>query len=233
MSSYLRQKYKRGRYILQKEGLFPFLVKGVRFGAERLFIRVSYYMFEIAVNDSTKLESKPKIQNFAFETILTGQRLNELVAQGFDFGVHIFGAEERLNHGAIMSCVFVGEELACIHWAAATQKTMNILTEIPYKVDFPNSEAYLGWSETNPKYRRLHLSSYLYWEEKKFLVTMGKTTGRTLVEKSNFASLNCLPKAGGRIYGEGRYLKILWWKSWKGRPIIREQVSPSLLRGKR
>jgi hypothetical protein len=222
MSSYVQRKYELGKYILQKEGFVAFLVKGVRFLAERLFIRVSYYMFEIAVNDSTKLESKPKIQDFAFETILTGQRLKELVAQGCDFGIHIFNAEEKLNNGAIMSCVFVGKELACIHWAAATQKTMNILTEIPYKVDFSNSEAYLGWSETNPKYRRLHLSSYLYWEEKKFLVKMGKTTGRTLVEKSNLASLKCLFKAGGRVHGEARYLRISWWKSWKEKPVVRE-----------
>jgi len=62
---------------------------------------------------------------------------------------------------------------------------------------------------------------------------MGKIIGRTLVEKGNLASLNSLPKVGGRIYGEGRYLRILGWKSWKEKPVVREQVSPSLLRGKR
>jgi len=172
-------------------------------------------MYEVPLNEPMKFESTPKIQDFAFEIIPTSQRLKELVAQGCDFGIHIIGAEEKLNNGAIMSCVFVGKELACIHWAAATQKTMNILTEIPYKIDFSNSEAYLGWSETNPKYRRLLLSRYNYSEERKFLASIEKTIGRTRVAKSNLASLKGLPKAGGRVYGEGRYLKILWWKSWK------------------
>jgi len=43
-----------------------------------------------------------------------------------------------------------------------------------------------------------------------------------LVEKGNLASLKGLPKAGGRVYGEGRYLKILWWKSWKEKPSIQQ-----------
>jgi len=51
---------------------------------------------------------------------------------------------------------------------------------------------------------------------------MGKIIGRTLVEKGNLASLKGLPKAGGRVYGEGRYLKILWWKSWKEKPSIQQ-----------
>jgi hypothetical protein len=29
MSSYLRQKYQAGKYILQKEGLLPFVMEGV------------------------------------------------------------------------------------------------------------------------------------------------------------------------------------------------------------
>ena len=50
-----------------------------------------------------------------------------------------------------------------------------------------------------------------------------------MVEKGNLASLKGLPKAGGRIYGEGLYLKILWWKSWKEKPIMQEASQPQLV----
>jgi len=173
-----------------------------------------------------KFEAAPKIQNFVFEIVPTNQRLDELVAQGFDFGIHGIRAREKLDKGALMFCIFVEKELACIHWAAATQEAMNVLIKVSYKVDFSSNEVCLGWSETNPKYRRLLLSRYNYSEEGKFLVRMGKTIGRTLVEKRNLASLKGLPKAGGRVYGEGRYLKILWWKSWKEKPVVSEASQP-------
>jgi hypothetical protein len=73
MSSYLRQKYKRGRYILQKEGLFAFSVKGVRFLRRCVFIHERYYMYELPLNEPMKFESTPKIQDFAFEIITTSQ----------------------------------------------------------------------------------------------------------------------------------------------------------------
>ena len=208
--------------MLQKDGLLAFSVKGVRFLRRCVFIHERYYMYELPLNEPMKFESTPKIQDSAFEIITTSQRLNELVAQGFDFGIHSIGAKKKLDKGAIMFCIFIGQELACIHWAAVTREAMNILIKISYEVDFLNNEAYLGWSETNPKYRRLLLSRYNFSEERKFLAKMGKTRGRTLVEKSNLASLKGLPKAGGGIYGEGLYLKILWWKSWKEKSIIQQ-----------
>ena len=230
MNLFLRQKYERGRYILQREGLFPFVKTAFGFLVRRLFIYKSFYMYEIPLNESMKFESTPKIQNFVFEIITTGQRLNELVAQDFDFGVHIFGAEKMLNNGSIMLCVFVENELACIHWVATTQEAMNVQTKILYKVDFSNSEAYLGWVETNPQYRCLGLSMYVILEKFKFLKTVGKTTGKCIAEKGNLASQKMTIKAGGRCYGKGRYLKILWWNFWKEKPVTREQDSPSLLR---
>jgi len=226
MSSYLRQKYQAGKYILQKEGLLPLVAEVIRLLRKCVFVHERYFMYEMPLNEPMKFEAAPKIQNFVFEIVPTNQHLDELVAQGFDFGIHGIRAREKLDKGALMFCIFVEKELACIHWAAATQEAMNVLIKVSYKVDFSSNEVCLGWSETNPKYRRLLLSRYNYSEEGKFLVRMGKTIGRTLVEKRNLASLKGLPKAGGRVYGEGRYLKILWWKSWKEKPVVSEASQP-------
>jgi hypothetical protein len=222
MSSHLQQKYQRGKYILQKEGLLSFVMEGIRFLRKSVFVHERYYMCESPLSEPMKFVSTPKIQDFVFEIITTGQRLEELMAHGFDFGIDSIGAEERLDKGAIMFCIFIGKELACVHWAAATQEAMNVLTKISREVDFSNNEVYLGWSHTDPKYRRLGLSTYLISEKVRLFATMGKTTGKWFVEKGNLPSQKITIKAGGRIYSEGRYLKILWWKSRKEEPIIQE-----------
>ena len=222
MSSYLRQKYQAGKYILQKEGLLPLVTEVIRLLRRCVFVHERYYLYEMFLNKPMKFEPTPKIQNFVFEIVPTNQRLDELVAQGFDFGIHGIRAREKLDKGALMFCIFIGKKLASIHWAATTQEAMNVQIKIPYKVDFSNSEAYLGWVETNPQYRRLGLSMYVILEKLKLLKTMGKTTGKCIAEKCNLASQKLTIKAGGRLYGKGRYLKILWWKSWKEKPVVRE-----------
>ncbi len=226
MSSYLRQKYQAGKYILQKEGLLPFVMEGIRFLRRCVFVHERYYMYEIPLNEPTKFEAAPKIQNFIFEIVPTNQRLDGLVAQGFDFGIHGIRAREKLDKGALMFCIFVEKELASIHWAATTQEAMNVQIKIPYKVDFSNSEAYLGWVETNPRYRRLGLFMYIFSEKLRLLAMMGKTTGKCFVARNNIASRKATIKCGGRIYSEGRYLKILWWKSWKEKPVVSEADQP-------
>jgi hypothetical protein len=174
-----------------------------------------------------QFEPTPQIQDFVFEIVTTSQRLKDLAAQGCDFGINVIGAEEKLDKGALMFCILVGKELACIHWAATTQEAINtLINRRCYKSDFLNNGVYLGWSQTTPKYKRLGLSQYLIAEKLKLFATMGKTTGKWTVVKSNRASQRLTIKIGGRVYGEGRYLKILWWKSWKERPIIGEESYP-------
>ena len=106
-----------------------------------------------------------------------------------------------------------------------------MIFRIPYKVDFLNSEVYIGWSETTPKYKRLGLSQYLIAEKLKLYATMGKTTVKWTVVKSNSASQGLTIKIGGRIYGEGSYLKILWCSSWKERPVIQQAGRPQPTEG--
>jgi hypothetical protein len=219
MNSYLRQKYKRGIYILRKEGSFAFFLNAVRFLRRCVFIYDTYYTCELPLNGPIQFEPAPKIQDFVFEIVPTNNRLDELAAQGFDFGIHGIRAQDKLDKGALVFCIFIGKELACIHWAATTQEAMDMIFRIPYKVDFLNGEVYIGWSETSPKYKRLGFSQYLIAEKLKLFATMGKTTGKWTVVKSNRASQRLTIKIGGRIYGEGSYLKILWWKSWKEKPI--------------
>lgn len=230
MKSFLQQKYQAGKYILQKEGLLPLVTEGIRLLGRRVFVHERYYMYEVPLNEPMKFEAAPKIQGFVFEIIPTNQRLDELVAQGFDFGIQGIRAREKLDKGALMFCIFIGKELACIHWAAVNQEAANSLVNgIVYRKGFSNSEAYLGWSVTNPRYRRMGLSLYLSSEKQRLLTTMGKTTGKWIAEKSNLAMRKLTIKVGGKVYAEVRYLRILWWKSWKEKSVVSEADQPRLV----
>jgi len=169
-----------------------------------------------------KFEPALRIQDFAFELVPTSRRLDELAAQGFEFGIQGIRARKMLDKGALMFCIFVAKELSCVHWAATTREAMDSLIKVHCKVDLQNNEVYLGWSETTPKYRYLGLSQYLISEKMKLFKTMGKTTGKWIVAKSNLASQGLTTKIGGKVYAEARYLRILWWKSWKEKPAVQQ-----------
>ena len=215
-----------GKYILRKEGLLPLVMEGISFLKRHVFLRRRYDLYEMPLNEPMQFDPAPEIQDFVFELVPTSQRLDELVAQGFDFGIHGIRARRKLDKGGLMFCIFIAKGLACIHWAATTQEAEEMISRIPIRIDYLNNEVYLGWSETTPKYRNRGLSQYLISEKLKFFMTMGGNTGRWAVEMRNRASQRLTIKIGGRIYGEGRYLRILGWNSWKEKLVDSEASQP-------
>ena len=220
----LQQNYELGKHILHREGFISFLRRALGFLRGRLFEHVRFDVYLVPLNAPTPAEFNPHMPGLHCETILTGEQLDELLSQGLDLGVHMIGARERLAKGAMMWCASVGSDFAGINWAAATSEAMGSINEIPYSVDFSNNEVFLAWSEIDPRYRRLGISAYMYAEKRRALLGMGKTMGKCFVEKHNFASRMATIKVGGIQHGEGRYLRILWWKSWKEWPIVAAPV---------
>ncbi len=101
-----------------------------------------------------------------------------------------------------------------------TEQARDSITDIPYPVDFSNSEAYLGRTAKNPKYRQTDISVYVYFKVLQLLRQSGAITCRFVVSKSNRITQNALAKrVDAKPYGEGHYLKLLWWKFWKEEPI--------------
>lgn len=221
MKSSLRLKYKTGKYNLQKEGLIPFIKQGFSFLAWCFFRYQTFYLYEMTLNEASEVEPAPRIQNFTFEIISTKQQVDDLVAEGFDFGsysnLHTF--RKRLNAGAVAFCIFVGKELASVDYVAMTEQAKNSLTQLPQAVDFLNNETYSGPSETKRKYRRMGFHDYRVSQLSLFLRQRGKTVDRYAIDKSNVAAQKAMAKFAPRIYAEGRYLKLLWWKSRKEKPI--------------
>ena len=224
MRSALQQKYELARHILRREGFIALIGHAFGFLRDCLFEHAAFDVYVVPFTSPAPAEPIPQIPGLLCETVLTHEQLDDLLSRGFDLGIHIVGARERLNKGAMMLCAFVGGDLAGIHWVATTAEAMASINEIPFSVGFSGNEAFLGWTETDPRHRRLGICAYLCSEKRKVLLDMGKTAGRCFVEKSNFASRGATIGFGGKLRAEGRYFRILWWKSWKEWPIVAAPV---------
>lgn len=200
----------------------PLLRRGLEFVVGRFFQYQACYLREFATEDIRKFNEadfRPKIDNFTLRIISTNQEAAELEAEGLEFRSHVINARQRLDKGAIAFCIFSGRELANMAWLAMTQKAKDSLCEAPFKVDFSNNEGWSGGLWTNPKYRRRGLAEYGTFKRLEFGLGTGIVTNRAAVAKGNIASQRATATFSPKIYAEGRYLKILWWKSCKEKPL--------------
>lgn len=218
MKSGLRQKYELGKYRLKTNGLRNFVKSGLEFIVGCFFVYREYWIYEMPLQCASRAEFKPKLGNCDLRIIESARQLKDLVAQGFQLGIRYIGLEKAVDKGTVVICIFVGRELAFIRWVATTEESMKQCCGIPYPVDFLNKEVYLSWSETTPGYRRAGLFEYSYFKMAEFFVRKNKTIAKALVDRDNISVQRAAAKIDGKLCGEGRYLKILWWKSWKEIP---------------
>ncbi|MGB2800333.1 MAG: hypothetical protein WBC82_10900 [Dehalococcoidia bacterium] len=90
-------------------------------------------------------------------------------------------------------------------------------------MDFATNEAYSGSLWTRPEYRGRGFTAYCYFKALEFMRVRGKVVSRASIDVNNVVSQRATGKIGTNIYAEGRYLRILWWKSWRERPLSAEE----------
>ncbi|MGB2798885.1 MAG: hypothetical protein WBC82_03455 [Dehalococcoidia bacterium] len=218
--------FKRAKHIYETEGIVALLRRAFSFVIGHFFQYQTYYILERALENVRKLNEAdflPKIDHFDLKIVSTHQEADELEADGLEFRSQIVNARKSLDKGAVAFCIFVGRELASIGWVAMTQEAKDSLNEPPYKVDFLNNEACVTAVWTNPEYRRMGLREYGAFKRHRFMLDHGVRTRRIVIAKRNIAFHTGSAKAGSRAYAEGRYLRILWWKSWRERPLSIEE----------
>ena len=211
----LAQLFGRVKHILRTEGLLSLLGQGFAFLAGCVFRYETYYLVERRLEEMNGADFMPRIEDFTFRIVSTTQEADELVANGFEFRSSDGVRRERLDRGAIALCVFIGRELAYIGWIAMNEEAQRSISDIPLQVDFSNSEAFSGGVWTNPKYRSRGLGTYGSFKRIQFLVEKGILKSKGVVTASNATSQRVAGRLGYNIYAEARYLKLLWWKSWK------------------
>ncbi len=223
MISKLTDLFERAKQVIQDDGWFAFVRNGFAFVVGNVFRYENYYLNErstASVAGLNEADFTPKISDFALKIISSNREVDRLSAEGFDFRPWYRIYRRRLDAGAIAFCTFVGRELASIVWVATTQQAMGSLGEPPYEVDFEAAESASGGAWTNPKYRRLGFYAYARLKRLQFLTENGITIDRAANSKQNTAlNLSVAKFAIRPKIREGCYLKILWWKSWKEKPL--------------
>ncbi len=212
----------RAKRIRQTEGLLALVRQAFAFVVGLFFHYETCYLFEYPTETMRNLNQAdfmPKIDDFIFKIISTNKEADELEAEGLWFRLQVSNARESLDKGAIAFCVFVDGQLANIGWAGMSEEAKDALNELPYKVDFSNGEAFLGGAWTSPQYRRKGLTDYSGFQVRRFLWESGIAVVRGAVRTDNVAGLRSFTRLGRRWYAEARYLRILWWKSWKETPL--------------
>ncbi len=209
--------YHRTSYILRKEGWRALISRGISFVGSVLFSHGHFYIYEKELSTADEqIALQPRI-DCTPKIISSPAELDDLEARGYDFRAMRF--RPKLNKGAIAFCLFVGQELASVTWVAPNRQAKALIDCIPFTVDFAGGEVCSGDSFTDPSYRGKGLLGYTYCHILPYLVRCGIRRDRFSIEVSNTASRTAHARLNPRVTGRGRYLKILFWESWKEQPV--------------
>jgi hypothetical protein len=213
----------RGEGLLKEEGPFCLLKKGMTFLGHYFFENQTYLVYEYAIKKRNEAEFQPRLRDYCVHVICNNRQADDLEVKGFKFRSSYIYARTNLDKGAIAVCIFVGRELAHISWVALTREAKQFIDYIPFQIDFANNEACTGSALTFPKFRGSGLGAYGFFMKLEILRQMGIKIARCSVAANNIASQKSLAKFDPKIKSTGRYLRILWWHSWKEIPVFQAE----------
>ena len=212
----------RTRRVYRTDGLLSLCRQAGAYLLSRLFDYQTYYLSVARTDDVPDLDDgsfMPRADDFTLKVVRTNEEADELEARGFEFRSSSLDSRERLDKGAIASCLFLGRQLGHIGWAATTREAKDSLHEPPLEMEFSGTEGYRGATWTDPRCRRMRLGIYTMLEGRRLLRDSGVTLVRTAIAKKNVPTQRMMVKFSPIFYGEGRYLRILWWKQWREKPL--------------
>ena len=213
--------FRRGKEILQSEGLISFIKQAFR----SFFSYKTYYIYEKKLNETDEFRFVPKTQNFALKIIYAPLEVDELIDEGFDFSSYsnIENLKEGLSKGAILFCVFIKKELAHTSWVAMSTNTA-LYDHVFQRINYNKDAGYIGPCDTNPLYRGRGFYPHVLSQICNFLKRNEKTKALVNTSKSNLPSIRGITKAEFKVCSEVRYLKLLFlWDFWKVKTIKGEK----------
>jgi len=95
-------------------------------------------------------------------------------------------------------------------------------------MDFSGGECLSSDGWTNPKFRRSGLLAYGDIKRRQFQVSQGIRVSSWAIARRNIPPQRFVERLDPRIRAEGRYLRILWCRSWKERPLPADTSSSRL-----
>jgi hypothetical protein len=214
--SRLGELLARAKDILRGEGPVTLLRRVLDF---YIFHRDNYYLYMEDLHlyrQMNEADYLPRIEGFTFKVVRSNEEADQLAkAMGHDFRKLFVNAGKRLDRGATAFCTFVEGETANVGWLAPTERAKRTLFDMPLRVDFSNSECYLGGSEALPEYKGKGLMTYNSFRMYRFRGENGIRTARYAMSMSNHAARWQAAKFEPVIYAKARFIRFLWWKYWK------------------
>jgi len=216
--------FRAASRVRRTEGTLTLLRRGLDFARYRLYEHGTYYLSEYNLENIRELDEAsflPAVSDASFIVITGNREGDKLEASGHHFRSYVtnFDPRKALDKGAMAFCVFLGQELAAMGWGAMTREALASLNEPPMRIDFSKRDAFTGAIWTTPKYRRMGLRTYRTFKLRRYLLDRGAAMTRGAIAKQNIPAWSGLSKIDSTIYGEARYFRLLWWKSWKERPL--------------
>ena len=218
----INQLLLRTWYIYRAEGVRELLKRGVAFAAYCLFERRTYHLLVQRLDRVRQMNESdliPRTDNLTLEIVASNDEADRLEALGRAFRSQVRDSRRRLDKGAVAVCLLIGNELAHIGWVALSKEARDSLDEPPITVHFSTGEGCRGGVWTNPKFRGLGLHAYGNFKRLEFMLDRGLVISRDAIAKTNTVTFRTNVKLGAEEYAEGRYLRVLWWRSWKERAL--------------
>ena len=213
----INELFKRGIYILQKEGSGTFLNRLFLYLSNFFYSRGTYYIYEKPLTKDEKYSFQTKLSNVEVKIISTPEEFEQFVSNGYDFKMMLF--KDKLEKGTVAFCAFINKELAHVSWVAFNEKAKREIDNLPFKIAFQNKEACVGASFTEPKFRGKGLYSYIHTCIFPYLAQRGIVKDKFTIEANNISPQKAHAKFNSTITGKGHYLKILWWEFWREEPV--------------
>ncbi len=220
--------FARAKHVYRTDGWVSLLRRALLLALQLLFVHRVYYLYASVLEHDQSLKDDsltPPFDDVSHMILSTSEEVDDLEARGYEFRSLIHDARARLDAGARASCVFVGKELANIVWVAMTQPARDSLKGPPFRVDFAARECWTGDAWTNPKYRRAGLFSYNDIKSRRQQYEQGIRVSKWAVGTNNTPTRRISSRIGAKVSAEGRFLRILWWKSWTEMPLSQDQQS--------
>lgn len=189
--------------------------------ADAAFQSLSCYLYESLLVEREEADFLPCLGNLTFILVKSKARLDGLAASGFNLSPLNAEAWSMLEQGALAGLLFVGQELASMEWAAASERANRAINIYPLKIDFSRKEAYASGVWTSPEFRRNGLHTYVYFKLYDSLRKSGVVTVKSIVATDNIAAQKAHQRFAPqeRVYAAVRYLKILGMQFWSEVPL--------------
>lgn len=207
--------------ILKRDGATALVKKIFLFSVRMLVTYRTYFnyeiycLFEMDLDETNDFASIPMPKNAKLDIVSTSAQIDKLISKGYNFSScpSFKYLKDGIEKGAALFFVFIGKEYAHSSMVAVDNNGA-LFDPLFQKLHFQEA-GYIGLCYTNPLYRGMGIYPYILTRGCEFLKEKGKSKALINTKKTNRASIRGITKAGFVFVSEVRYLKLLFWKSYK------------------